>query len=200
MTKIHSIPLYYNINSKNKVYDMTDVVIQENKECNSDSDKSKQSNSDSNKYSDSDKSKQSNSDSNKSNQTKIINISYDEHIPEHIPEHIHEHENINNIYNTSESNSHLEVFSNDTENKNNLNSLSNSSNVNELTNSSNVNELTNKATSETINKSLARLKLPELQDKAIELKIQLSVNGKKKTRTELINEIKTHSELNENKI
>ena len=153
---------------------MTDLVIQENKENSSDSDnRSKQSSS----YSDN-RSKQSSSDSdNKSKQTKIINIVYDENIATVTPITTIPQE----VSDTSENNSHLEVFSNDTENKNSLN------------NSSNTNDLTNKITSETINKSLTRLKLPELQDKAIELKIQLSSNGKKKTRTELINEIKTHS-------
>jgi hypothetical protein len=43
------------------------------------------------------------------------------------------------------------------------------------------------------NKSITRLKLPELQDRALELKIPLSINGKKKTRVELINDIRNHT-------
>jgi len=152
---------------------------------------------------------------------------------------------INNTESSEENISHLEVFSNDTENKKVLetsssnessssnksgssnnktvssNNKSDSSNnktvtsnnesgssINKSNKSSTFNNLNNKieiSESNTImtdsntiltesnnNKSLTRLKLPELQDKALELKIPLSVNGKKKTRVELINDIRNH--------
>ncbi len=150
---------------------------------------------------------------------------------------------INNTESSEENISHLEVFSNDTENKKVLetsssnesgssnnktvtsNNKSDSSNnktvtsnnesgssnnesgssINKSNKSSTLNNKIEISESNTImtdsntiltesnnNKSLTRLKLPELQDKALELKIPLSVNGKKKTRVELINDIRNH--------
>jgi hypothetical protein len=190
-----------------------------------------------------------------------INEQMNEQTNEQINEQMNEQTNKQINTESSEENiSHLEVFSNDTENKkvsesntsssnksssnnsnksssdnsnnsnksssnnsnksssdNSNNSNKSSSNNSNKSSSNNSNKLSPNNSNKSINKidvsesntlvsdsntimtesnnnkSLTRLKLPELQDRALELKIPLSVNGKKKTRVELINEIKNHN-------
>ena len=177
--------------------------------------------------------------------TKIINIEYNELVTSVANDPVTEQ--LNDLVNESseENISHLELFSNDTENKNLSKSNSSSSNLSNTSNSSNSSNKTSNSSNKTSNssnktskssnnsnksgnnlsknklvpeantlaseantlaseantlasesnnnKSLTRLKLPELQDKALELKISLSINGKKKTRVELINDIRNNN-------
>jgi hypothetical protein len=107
----------------------------------------------------------------------------------------------NKSSNTSNKSSNTSNKSSNTSNKssnksdNNSSKSSNNLNKNILVSESNtiVSEANTLASESNNNKSLTRLKLPELQDKALELKISLSINGKKKTRVELINDIRNHN-------
>jgi len=77
-------------------------------------------------------------------------------------------------------NTHIEVYSND-----NTITISPTKNENNTTNNNNNNNIS-------ILKDLTKYKLPELQDLAIEYKIALQINNKKKNKNDLIKDIKSY--------
>jgi hypothetical protein len=84
------------------------------------------------------------------------------------------------------SSNHIEIYSNDDSHIEINNELNNEIN-NELNN-----EINNKINYKNILKNLNKYKLPELQDIAIQFKLSRENNNKKKTRLELIEEIKNY--------
>ena len=82
----------------------------------------------------------------------------------------------------SKTSSHVEVYSNDSDKQ------PNNSNNNEIKFNTNKKE----RDYELILNNLGKLKLPELQDLAIEFKLPIQINQKKKTRNELMGNIKDY--------
>ena len=95
----------------------------------------------------------------------------------------------------SKTSSHVEVYSNDSDNQAKDNNNQAKDNNNQAKDSNNqIKFNTNKKEKdyELILNNLGKLKLPELQDVAIEFKLPIQINQKKKTRNELMSNIKDY--------